>query len=277
MSHHRTLNATLIRFALAGAVALAALFAISSLLLPHDEDPPEVIEHRPNEAGLVELTNEESATARADLEARMTDQEISRLSADAVAAVAPAVVVVHRNDASGNPVAIGSGVAISASGHILASLGTTGEEGTVQVTWPGGVTVEARVVRIDQRYQVALLQTEAPPEAVATLAQYPPRSGDRILAIGSPLEDFTSTITGGVIGALGVTFPAGFDRPEIPDLIQHDAAVNDGNEGGPIVDLNGNVVGINVGSITQVGNEDVQGWSFAVPISALVPLLAELD
>jgi S1-C subfamily serine protease len=277
VSQHRTLSSTLKRFAIMGALAVAALIAISAMLIPRSEDPPVIIDHGPDHATTAALSGDETTALRSGLDVLKTDQEVSTLSANAVAAVAPAVVVVHRSGDNGTPEAIGSGVAISESGYILASLGTTGDEGSVQVTWPSGITVDARIVRIDPRYQVVLLQTPEPPEAIAPLARYSSRTGDRILAIGSPLEDFTSTVTGGIVGAIGLTLPATIDQPEIPNLIQHDAAVNDGNEGGPIVDLNGNVVGINIGSIVQLGEEIVQGWSFAVPISVLETLMANLD
>lgn len=277
MNPRKPFNSTLIRFAMAGMIVLGALAFISARLIPREETPPIIVTH-PAFNGTVEAyDNSQPDPDRRPLDALMSDQEISHLSAAAVAAVSPAVVVVHRGGEDGVPDVIGSGVAISESGYILASLGTTGEAGEVQITWPNGVTSDARIVRIDQTYQIALLQTSAKPEAIASIAAYPTRSGDRILAIGSPLEDFTSTVTGGVVGAIGIELPAGDDRPAVPHLIQHDAAINDGNEGGPIVDLNGNVVGINIGSIVQQDDELIQGWSFAVPVSVLAPLLADLE
>ena len=195
----------------------------------------------------------------------------------AVDAVAPAMVVVHRTGENGLPDTLGSGVAIDANGHILASLNVTGDEGSVRVTWSTGETATARIVRIDTRYQIVLLRAEGSSRGFATLALYPARSGDRVLAIGSPLEDFASTVTAGIIGAIGVAIPETGAVPEIRDLIHHDAATNPGNEGGPIVDLNGNVAGINIASIVRQGEDLVQGWSFAVPASALVRILADLD
>jgi len=64
-------------------------------------------------------------------------------------------------------------------------------------------------------------------------------------------------------------------RP-IAGVMQHDAATNQGNEGGPLIDLHGQVVGINVGVVTESGDAIIQGWSFAIPATALDPLLADL-
>ena len=98
-----------------------------------------------------------------------------------------------------------------------------------------------------------------------------------MLAIGSPLEDFSSTVTSGVIGAVGVTMPAENGDEAIEGVMQHDAATNPGNEGGPLIDLHGQVIGINVGTIAESSGEFVQGWSFAIPVTSLGPLLADLE
>jgi S1-C subfamily serine protease len=265
------------RFFITAAIALIALALISSQLNPDGGESPVLIDHSGNESPLAQLSSSMDEELRGDLDHAMSDSEISERSANAAAAVSPAVVIVHREGDDGQLEAIGSGISISESGHILASLRTTGDGGTVKVRWPSGVTVDARIVRIDPLYQLVMLQAEGTAEASAPLAPYLPRSGDRILAIGSPLEDFTSTVTGGIVGAVGVTLPGTIGESEIPNLIQHDAAVNEGNQGGPIVDLNGNVVGINVGSVVRNGDELVQGWGFAVPIAVLNELLSEID
>ncbi|MCC6705432.1 MAG: trypsin-like peptidase domain-containing protein, partial [Thermomicrobiales bacterium] len=259
MVRNRFVRSSLIRFAMAGLIALVAIGLASSAISPPPPEPPVVIEHEPDEIVATTFANLETDARRADLDRPMSDQEVSARSIAAVEAVAPAVVVVRRIGDADTPESIGSGVAIDSRGHVLASLGTTGETGEIRVTWPTGETAPAQIVRIDPRYRVVLLRAEGGPPAFATLAGYPVRSGDRVLAIGSPLEDFNYTVTAGIAGAIGVTLPGVGDGPGIPDLIQHDAATNPGNEGGPIVDLNGNVVGINIGSIVQEQDDLVQG------------------
>ena len=265
---------TVIRFAFAAMLVAVVLFLVANVIQPTGDDAPVIVRHDPDQPVSTPLSNEAARLSRANLDRARSDQDISASSIEAVASVAPAVVVVHRTVEDGSEEVLGSGVAIDDQGHVLASLGTTGSDGSLSVTWPSGVTVDARIIRIDERYQVALLEVAGEVEAFAPLATYPSLSGDRVLAIGSPLEDFTSTVTAGIIGAVGITMPETLEHPAIPDLYQHDASLNPGNEGGPIVDLNGNVVGINIGSIVVHDGEIVQGLSFAVPVTALAALLA---
>ena len=271
MVQRRAMKSTLPRMLIAALVVIGAMTFIDMLRSPETRDPPVFIDHGPVDSTAVALSAE-SQSQRFELDAPMSDQEVSRRSVAAVAAVTPAVVLIHRASGEGFEV-LGSGVVIGSDGLILASLGFTGVDGDLQVRWSTGESSAAHVIRVDEKYQVVLLQAEESPNAVAPLADYPPRSGDRVLAIGSPLEDFTHTVTSGVVGAIGVALPTlGGDTP-IPDLIQHDAATNAGNEGGPIIDLNGNVIGINIGSVVEVDGKSVEGWSFAVPVSVLSDLL----
>jgi S1-C subfamily serine protease len=213
----------------------------------------------------------------------LSDGDESDLAVAAVAAVQPAVVTVQRSAES--PVfgrgtnqddesAIGSGVIISAEGYALASLRTTGTGGDLHVVFANGGSADADVIAVDEALQVVLLKIDGDMPAVATLAGYTPVPGERVFAIGSALDDFFSTVTGGIIGASGATMPAMDNRLPVRGVIQHDAAINEGNEGGPLLDLNGNVIGINIGSVTSNGGESAEGWSFAVPVSSLGQLLA---
>jgi S1-C subfamily serine protease len=215
----------------------------------------------------------------------LTDAERSAMAVAAVEAVTPAVVVVHRaaedsgfgDRALSAGERIGSGVVIHEQGYIIASLRTTGEEGAIRVTYTTGETVAADIVRIDELLQLVLLKVDDEPPAVAPISGHAPRPGEPVLAIGSPLEDFSSTVTSGVIGAVGVTMPAENGDDAVAGVMQHDAATNPGNEGGPLIDLHGQVIGINVGTIAESSGEFVQGWSFAIPVTSLGPLLADLE
>lgn len=210
----------------------------------------------------------------------LSDGEESALAIAAVAEVQPAVITVQRSgespvignndDANG---AIGSGVIISSDGYAIASLRTTGTDGDLQVVFADGGVAGADVVAVDEAFQLVLLDIDGDVPAVATLAGYAPLLGERVLAIGSALDDFFSTVTSGVVSASGATMPASGNWLPIRGVIQHDAAINEGNEGGPLLDLNGNVIGINVGSVTASGDKPAQGWSFAAPISALSELI----
>lgn len=256
-------------------IVVAALALAASDRIAVDSTPtPEFVIHErvsPTAATLNEATIQDRAI---DPAALLTDAEQSQRQIDAVAQVAPAVISVHRSASAGD--VIGSGVIIDQSGLAIASLRTTGSDGKLTAVLSTGETVKATIVRVDEAAQLVLLQLDGDPPAVATLASRAPLSGERVLTIGTPLGDFTSTVTAGVVGAIGVTMPTSGDQQAIPGVIQHDAATNPGSEGGPLIDINGDVIAIELGSVTSTAQDGiVQGWSFAVPVTQLGPLIGE--
>jgi 2-alkenal reductase len=100
------------------------------------------------------------------------------------------------------------------------------------------------------------------------------KQGQRIVAIGSPLGDFTNSVTAGVISAFGRSITVNDEQTGQPvrvrSLIQHDASINPGNSGGALVDISGQVVGIN----TAVAST-AQGIGFAIPINIAKPIMSE--
>lgn len=255
-------------------IVIAALAVAASDRIATDATPtPDfVISERlsPTAATLNEATIRERAV---DPAAFLTDAEQSQRQIEAVARVAPAVISVHRSSNGATDV-IGSGVIIDASGLAIASLRTTGTDGKLTAVLSTGETVKATIVRVDEPAQLVLLRLDGDPPAVATLASRTPLTGERVLAIGTPLGDFTSTVTAGVIGAIGVAMPASGDQQAIEGVIQHDAATNPGSEGGPLIDLNGEVIAIELGAVTTTAQDGiVQGWSFAIPATTLGPLI----
>lgn len=94
------------------------------------------------------------------------------------------------------------------------------------------------------------------------------RPGESVIAIGSPLGDFKNTVTVGVVSATGRAIDSG-DGYLIEGLIQTDAAINQGNSGGPLVDLAGEVIGINTLVVRSSNTGAVaEGLGFAIPINA---------
>jgi 2-alkenal reductase len=106
------------------------------------------------------------------------------------------------------------------------------------------------------------------------------RPGQPVLAIGSPLGDFTGTVTSGIVSALNRDFPYAAQGPDeevvYSDLIQHDAAINPGNSGGPLFDIAGRVIGVNTLGIPQAGVTPVQGLFFAIPANHVARIVDEL-
>jgi S1-C subfamily serine protease len=100
--------------------------------------------------------------------------------------------------------------------------------------------------------------------------------GDSVVAIGNALAlPGGPTVTEGIVSALGRELDAG-DGKTLTNLIQTDTAINPGNSGGPLVNANGNVVGINTAVIQSSGNELAQNIGFAIAIDTVKPLLADL-
>jgi S1-C subfamily serine protease len=122
--------------------------------------------------------------------------------------------------------------------------------------------IPARVIGWDKAMDLALIKAEVKPEYVFSLVDWViPRVGDTVLAIGSP-GGLEKTVTRGIVSALGRRFL------QIGDVIQIDAAVNQGNSGGPVVDAEGRLVGI-----VFAGVEQFEGLNFAVPAERLAAAL----
>jgi putative serine protease PepD len=261
---------------LIAVIALAV--AMGDRVAPEPDPTPEYVIHAVISPTATELREQSTAVHDRQSSGPLTDAEQSQLQINAVEAVAPAVISVRRsaNAETANPSddRVGSGVIIDASGLAIASLRTTGSDGDLTVVLSTGESAKATIVRVDEALQLVLLQIEGDIPAVAKLATDAPSSGERVMAIGTPLGDFSSTVTAGIVGAIGITMPAAGDAEAISGVLQHDAATNQGNEGGPLINLDGEVIGIDLGSIsTTVQDGIVQGWSFAAPVSLLGPLL----
>ncbi len=113
--------------------------------------------------------------------------------------------------------------------------------------------------------------------AVATLGNSDVlKPGESVIAIGSPLGDFKNTVTVGVVSATGRTIDSG-QGYQIEGLIQTDAAINQGNSGGPLVDLAGEVIGVNTLIVRNTGSGAVaEGLGFAIPVDTAAAVATQL-
>jgi 2-alkenal reductase len=169
---------------------------------------------------------------------------------------------------TGDQTVSGSGVFISDKGYVLTNNHVV--EGTKQVSivLADGTQQNASIVGTDPYSDIAVLKTEGSVPAVATLGNSDKlQPGETVIAIGSPLGDFKNTVTVGVVSATGRSIDTG-QGYQIEDLIQTDAAINHGNSGGPLVNLAGEVIGINTLIVRNSGNGDVaEGLGFAIPVN----------
>ncbi len=125
-----------------------------------------------------------------------------------------------------------------------------------------------RIVGTDQYADIAVLKTDGKVPAVVTLGNSDKMDpGESVIAIGSPLGDFKNSVTVGVVSATGRSIDSG-NGYTIENLIQTDAAINHGNSGGPLVNLAGEVIGINTLVVRNSGMGDVaEGLGFAIPVN----------
>jgi S1-C subfamily serine protease len=177
----------------------------------------------------------------------------------------------------GGGTATGSGFVIDVQGHMLTNNHVV--EGAEQIQVKLGdseTTYEAKVVGTDPSMDLALLDVEAPSDQLHPLAlgrSGEMEVGDPVVAIGNPFG-LDRTVTSGIVSALQrqISAPDGFS---ISNVIQTDAAINPGNSGGPLINADGEVIGINSQIATGGGGGNV-GIGFAIPIDMVKAEIQEL-
>lgn len=179
----------------------------------------------------------------------------------AVEQVSPAVVTVINNLAGGQR-GSGSGVIISEEGYIVTNHHVIDGQRSLEVVFANGERRDADLVGSDPLQDLAVIRVAGAVPAVAALGDSNElQPGEPAIAIGSPLGNFQNSVTVGVISALNRSVGPG--APE--GLIQTDAAINSGNSGGPLVNIHGEVVGINTLVVRGTSYNPAQGLGFAVP------------
>jgi serine protease Do len=169
---------------------------------------------------------------------------------------------------SGDSTSTGSGIFISTDGYILTNNHVIEGGKSYQIIYSDGSQADATLVGTDQYSDLAVLKVNGTVPAVATLGNSDALNpGETVIAIGSPLGDFKNTVTVGVVSATGRSIDTGSGY-SIDGLIQTDAAINQGNSGGPLVNLAGEVVAINTLIVRSTGTGTVaEGLGFAIPIN----------
>ncbi len=162
----------------------------------------------------------------------------------------------------------GSGFFVSDQGYIITNNHVVEGTSDVNIVLSNGTQEKATIVGTDQYNDIAVLKTDAKVPAVARLGNSDVlKPGETVIAIGSPLGEFNNTVTVGVVSAMGRSIDTG-QGYQMDGLIQTDAAINQGNSGGPLVDLAGEVIGINTLIVRNTGTGAVaEGLGFAIPIN----------
>jgi len=217
-------------------------------------------------------------SAQAALPASIGGKPVTSL-APLVEAASPAVVNIQvtqqRRDRFGRTGEVGgagSGVIVDANdGYILTNHHVVSDADEIQVTLVDGRTLDAEIVGSDSGTDIALLKVEA-----GDLTEMPigdssnVRVGDFVIAIGNPYG-LDNTVTSGIVSALGRT---GINRGGFENFIQTDASINPGNSGGALVNMDGELIGVNSMIFSRTGGN--VGIGFAVPTEIASSIMGQI-
>jgi len=176
---------------------------------------------------------------------------------------------------SGTAQAQGSGFVYDTSGHVITNAHVVDGAQSAKVRFADGKTYDATVVGVDASTDLAVLKVDAPSSALHPLELADSSQlavGDVVVAIGSPFG-LENSVTAGIVSALGRSMqaPNGYT---ITGAVQTDAAINHGNSGGPLLDLDGKVVGVNAQIESESGGND--GVGFAIPSSTVSSIVGQI-
>ena len=219
-----------------------------------------------------------SSAALAALPTSVGGQAVTSL-APLVEAATPAVVNIRvtqvRRSPFGRPGEVGgagSGVIVDAeNGYILTNHHVVGEADEIQVSLIDGRMLDAEIVGSDAGTDIALIKVEADDLTEMPIGDSEDvRVGDFVIAIGNPYG-LTHTVTSGIVSALGRT---NISRDGFEDFIQTDASINPGNSGGALVNMNGELIGINSMIFSRSGGN--VGIGFAVPTEIASSIMGQI-
>jgi serine protease Do len=214
----------------------------------------------------------------------ISSSEIDTVITRAVEEIEPAVVTVEGVvpgtqtffGRTADAMVSGSGFIISKDGYIVTNNHVVEDTSELSVVLSDGTELPAEIVSRDSYADLAVLKVEGTMPAVAPLGSSEDlKPGETVIAIGSPLGTFRNSVTVGVISATGRTLDTG-EGYYMENLIQTDAAINSGNSGGPLVNLAGEVIGVNAVVVrgSSSSSASAEGLGFAIP-SDTVKLISD--
>lgn len=226
-------------------------------------------------ASLVADDSDGGGTAAAVTTSPVAERDSENVVAPVLDEVQPSVVSIEtQGRASVGPFgrsvrmqAAGTGMIVSDDGLIVTNAHVVSGADTVVVTLADGSSYEATVVGADSRIDVAVLQIDEDVSGLPTVtfADAPAEVGETVIAIGNALAlGAEPTVTLGIVSAVDRSIDVG-DGTTMEDLVQTDAAINSGNSGGPLVNMDGEVVGMNTAVVSSA-----QNIGFAVSAETIV-------
>ncbi len=205
----------------------------------------------------------------------------SKTIADVIESVSNCVVGISKLQENGNSIflnesaaklGLGTGIIISENGYILTNQHVAGAKySTCYVTLENGKDYKASVVWSDENLDLAIIKINIKGLQYANLGNSENiRKGETVYAIGNPIGfEFQKTVTAGIISGVNRTIKIEEEKTSyMEDLIQTDATINPGNSGGPLINPQGDVIGINTVKITSA-----EGIGFAIPINIIKPII----
>ena len=201
------------------------------------------------------------------------DASDSKTQEELLKTVSPAVVGISA--VAGRSQSIGTGVCIDSKSIILTNNHVVENGNIINLYLYDGTTCSATLLWRDSSYDLAILQASKPIPYLKMAKSGDYSAGEEVIAIGTPIAlAFKHSATKGIISATNRTIAVdnNFGESTLDNLIQHDASINPGNSGGPLINMKGEVLGINTVKV-----EDAEGMGFAIPIDTVHPLVKNLS
>lgn len=243
-----------------GGLAAVAVIAFSSIGVYStffEEQQPETV-----------ATQQQGQTEQPVQQTSSSGNELS--VADINTKVAPSVVGITGQSSQGQ--GVGTGIIMTADGYIMTNAHVVNGMSNLTVTLSDGTEHQATTVGIDTQTDLAVIKIDATGLTPAEFGDSDTiRVGEDVVAIGNPLGlDFAGSVTTGIISGLDREVDMG---DAVMNYIQTNAAINSGNSGGPLVNNEGQVIGVNS---AKINSSVAEGMGFAIPINDALPIVNEL-
>ena len=250
----------------AGAAAMILIFAF--VLMPAQEiSTPDLI-----------VSNGHDVTMFGDESTLSTKKSLTLVELFEKSESGVVRIDVDKINSSREPYSLGSGFVFDNSGHIITNAHVVESASSVTITFLDGSQYNAQIIGSDKFTDIAVIKVEEKPRYLHPLQMGDSSTlkvGEQVAAIGNPFG-LSGSMTSGIVSQIGRLLPSQDTGFSIPNVIQTDAAINPGNSGGPLLNMVGQVMGIN--TAIQSGTGQSAGIGFAVPsntISKVVPVLIE--
>jgi S1-C subfamily serine protease len=250
-----------------GAIGAAMVIAIVAVLFIY---PPESLKPE------IDATNESPTNTIAEA-TPLFSQSLSLIEIFQKSEPGVVRVNVQRGQSEDITGGVGSGFVFDKKGHIITNAHVVKDANKVVVTFLDGRSYNAEIIGVDEYTDLAVIKVNADlillnPLFIGDSSNL--KVGENIAAIGNPFG-LSGSMTSGIVSQLGRLLPSGSGY-SIPDVIQTDAAINPGNSGGPLLNMRGEIVGINTAIQSATG--EFTGVGFAIPsqtVAKIVPTLVE--